>query len=251
LKSKTVEIVVFTHSDIEEFRNLGGLINRDWRVTNCQVSSFPLFTFRPPPSLTPLSSLSNTLSSQFYALEELNRDNMSIPYKGISAVVVDSDDDNDSDDKSVEVYHVKKTSKISHIEYSVDEVERIRLRLQVAHDSLPADSANRLMKQLLNAFLHLKLDSDLKANMIDKLDFSVYTAQLITTQLLPLFPQLSPELIEGKKKQQWKTPFVEALLAHLATPSVPLVQILTDQQFGSMDAAACQENRDERGSDPS
>ena len=172
---------------------------------------------------------------------------MSIPYKGTSAeaVVTDSDDDDDSDDKDVEVYHVKKTSKISHIEYSDAEVAGIRLRLQVAHDSLPADSTHTNVRKLLYAFMNLELGNDLKANMILKLDFSVYTAQLIMTQLLPLFPQLSPELIQGKSKKQWLSPFVEALLVHLATPSVPLVD------FGSMDAAAYQENRDERGSDSS
>ena len=171
---------------------------------------------------------------------------MSIPYKGTEAVVVDSDDDDDSDDKDVEVYHVKKTSKISHILYSDAEAAGIRLRLQVAHDSLPADSPTHTnIKKLLYAFMNLELGSDLKANMILKLEFSVYTTELITTQLLPLFPQLSPELIQGKSKKQWLSPFVEALLAHLATPSVPFVD------FGSMDAAACQENRDERGSDSS
>ena len=170
---------------------------------------------------------------------------MSIPYKGTEAVVVDSDDDDDSDDRDVEVYHVKKTSKTSHILYSDAEAAGIRLRLQEAHDRLPADSTHRSVKQLLSAFLHLELGSDLRANMILKLDFTVYTAQLITTQLLPLFPQLSPELIQGKSKKQWLSPFVEALLAHLATPSVPFVD------FGSTDAAACQENRDERGSDSS
>jgi len=223
LKSKAVEIVFFTHSNPDEFRSCGGLINRDWRVTNCQVSSFLLSTVRP---LLSFSSL--THSAQFYALEELNCDNienMSIPSKVVLAAVVESgvlavvDDGDDDDDSDVEVYHARKTAKSSVVEYSVDEVERIRLRLQVALDILPADSTHRFMKQLLSAFLHLKLGSDLKANMILKLEFNVYTAELITTQLLPLFPQLSPqELIKGKKKQQWLTPFVEALLAHLAAP---------------------------------